>query len=320
MRNEPDLLRAARRWGAAVQGPGGARTGRGDDGDGGRAVAPAGPRRGLRPGRVSPDEARGGGAGGNARAVGAAPRPGGGLPGQRRDAGPAVERPAGLSGGGPYLPRGVQSAAAAGCLRHRRQPALPAGGRPAGDGPPAHGSLPGPDRARAGALPRAQRLYGPGRGGRGGRGLHPAGGGAGTLMHRPVMMVVKSPEEIARMRRAGRLAARALEVVARAVAPGGVTAELDDLAETFIRDHGGVPSFKHYRGYPASICVSIDDEVVHGIPGTRRLREGSIVSVDLGVYLDGVHGDVARPVPAGAGGGGCPPPAPRAAGSPCAAA
>src|SRR3972149_96564 len=97
------------------------------------------------------------------------------------------------------------------------------------------------------------------RGGRGGRVLPRGGGGAGTLMHRPVMMVVKSPEEIARMRRAGRLAARALEVVERAVAPGGVTAELDGLAETFIRDHGGVPSFKHYRGHPASICVSIDD-------------------------------------------------------------
>src|SRR3972149_4734850 len=67
--------------------------------------------------------------------------------------------------------------------------------------------------------------------------------------------------------------------VGRRLGPGGVTAELDGLAETFIRDHGGVPSFKHYRGYPASICVSIDDEVVHGIPGTRRLREGSIVSV-----------------------------------------
>src|SRR3972149_2460636 len=79
----------------------------------------------------------------------------------------------------------------------------------------------------------------------------------------------------------------------------GGRAELDGLAESFIRDHGGVPSFKHYRGYPASICVSIDDEVVHGIPGTRRLREGSIVSVDLGVYLDGGHGDVARTVPVG---------------------
>src|SRR3989304_4303546 len=72
--------------------------------------------------------------------------------------------------------------------------------------------------------------------------------------------------------RGGQVAARALEGVARAVAPGGVTAELDRLAETFIRDHGGVPSFKYYRGYPASICVSIDAEVVHGIPGTRRRR------------------------------------------------
>src|SRR3989304_6351180 len=181
-------------------------------------------------------------------------------------------------------------AAAAGRLRHRRQPALPPGGRPAGGGPPPHGGLPGADRARAGALPRAQRLYGAGRGGRGGRGLHPAGGGAGTLMHRPTMMVVKSPGEIARLGRAGARAGGGLGGVARAVAPGGVTAELDRLAETFIRDHGGVPSFKYYRGYPASICVSIDAEVVHGIPGTRRLREGRIVSVDLGVYLAGVHG------------------------------
>ncbi len=118
-------------------------------------------------------------------------------------------------------------------------------------------------------------------------------------MHRPAMMVVKSPAEIDRMRQAGRLAARALEVVAQSLGPGVVTAELDRLAETFIRDHGGVPSFKHYRGYPASICVSIDDEVVHGIPGKRRLREGSVVSIDLGVYLEGFHGDVARTFPVG---------------------
>ncbi|MDR7427947.1 MAG: type I methionyl aminopeptidase [Armatimonadota bacterium] len=113
------------------------------------------------------------------------------------------------------------------------------------------------------------------------------------------MVVVKTAEEIARMRRACRLAARALQLVLQAVAPDVSTGHLDRLAETFIRDHGGVPSFKHYRGYPASICVSVDEEVVHGIPGRRRLRQGSIVSIDLGVYLDGFHGDVARTVPVG---------------------
>lgn len=116
---------------------------------------------------------------------------------------------------------------------------------------------------------------------------------------RPALVVVKTAEEIARMRRACRLAARALQLVLQAVAPDVSTGHLDRLAETFIRDHGGVPSFKHYRGYPASICVSVDEEVVHGIPGRRRLRQGSIVSIDLGVYLDGFHGDVARTVPVG---------------------
>jgi len=101
------------------------------------------------------------------------------------------------------------------------------------------------------------------------------------------------------MRRAGQMAAQALEVVLGAVAPGVPAADLDRLAETFIRDRGGVPSFKDYRGYPASICVSIDDEVVHGIPGKRRLRAGSIVSIDLGVLLEGFHGDVARTVAVG---------------------
>lgn len=116
---------------------------------------------------------------------------------------------------------------------------------------------------------------------------------------RPVPIVIKAPEEIARMRRAGELAARALDAVLSAVEPGAITATLDRLAETFIRDHGGVPSFKNYRGFPASICVSVDEEVVHGIPGRRRLRAGDIVSLDLGVFLDGFHGDVARTVTIG---------------------
>lgn len=113
------------------------------------------------------------------------------------------------------------------------------------------------------------------------------------------LIVVKTPEEIARMRRAGALAAQALAAVMEAVAPGVTTAALDRRAETFVRDHGAAPSFKGYRGFPASICVSVDDEVVHGIPGPRRLREGSIVSIDLGVHLEGFHTDVARTVAVG---------------------
>jgi methionyl aminopeptidase len=110
---------------------------------------------------------------------------------------------------------------------------------------------------------------------------------------------IKTAEEISRMRRAGALAAQALAAVLEAVAPGVTTAALDRIAETFIRDRGASPSFKGYRGFPASICVSVDDEVVHGIPGPRRLRAGSIVSIDLGVQLDGFHADVARTVAVG---------------------
>ncbi len=112
-------------------------------------------------------------------------------------------------------------------------------------------------------------------------------------------IVIKAADEIACMRRAGRLAARAIREVARAVAPGVTTQDLDRTAEALIRDGGGVPSFKDYRGYPASICASVDDEVVHGIPGPRVLVEGSIVSIDLGVFLDGFHADAALTVPVG---------------------
>ncbi len=112
-------------------------------------------------------------------------------------------------------------------------------------------------------------------------------------------IVLKNKEEIARMRKAGRLAAMALREVVQAVRPGVTTLELDTIAETYIRAHGGVPSFKGYRGYPASICVSINDEVVHGIPSQRRLKRGEIVSIDLGVFVDGFHGDVAVTVPVG---------------------
>ena len=112
-------------------------------------------------------------------------------------------------------------------------------------------------------------------------------------------ITVKSSEDLAAMRRAGRVAAQALQAVADAVRPGITTRELDQIAEDRIRALGGVPSFLGYRGFPASICTSVDDEVVHGIPGPRKLRVGEIISLDLGAVVDGFHGDLAVTVPVG---------------------
>ncbi|MDR7419471.1 MAG: type I methionyl aminopeptidase [Armatimonadota bacterium] len=113
------------------------------------------------------------------------------------------------------------------------------------------------------------------------------------------LIVLKTAEDLAKMRQAGRLAAETIREVVRAVAPGVTTGHLDRVADTYIRDRGGVPSFKGYRGFPASICVSLDDEVVHGIPGTRVIEAGQLVSIDIGVLLQGFHADIAVTVPAG---------------------
>jgi len=113
------------------------------------------------------------------------------------------------------------------------------------------------------------------------------------------MIVLKSPADLAAMRRAGRVAALALQDVAHAVRPGITTRELDRIAESRIRQLGAEPSFLGYRGYPASLCTSINDEVVHGLPGRRRLRDGDIVSLDLGAAVEGFHGDIALTVPVG---------------------
>jgi methionyl aminopeptidase len=104
----------------------------------------------------------------------------------------------------------------------------------------------------------------------------------------------KSRAEIATMRRAGRVVAEVLALVGEALRPGVSTAHLDAIAEAHIRRSGAVPSFKGYHGYPASICVSIDREVVHGIPGDRTIRDGQVVSIDAGAIVDGWHGDAAR--------------------------
>jgi methionyl aminopeptidase len=111
---------------------------------------------------------------------------------------------------------------------------------------------------------------------------------------------LKTPEQIGLMRRAGLVVADALARLRTAVAPGVSTAELDRLAEETIRAAGAIPSFKGYHGYPASICSSVNDQVVHAIPSDRQvLREGDLISIDCGAELDGWHGDAAITVPVG---------------------
>jgi len=114
------------------------------------------------------------------------------------------------------------------------------------------------------------------------------------------MILVKSQKELDIMRKAGELVALALDKLSLNIAEGVTTAELDRIAEEFIRSKGAVPSFKGYHGlpgakdYPASICASINNEVVHGIPDNRKLKNGDIISIDIGIYYQGFHGDAAR--------------------------
>ena len=113
------------------------------------------------------------------------------------------------------------------------------------------------------------------------------------------MIIRKSQQEIERMARAGEVVAETLAVLGERTRPGVTTAELDSLADELVRSRGGVPTFKGYRGYPASICTSPNDVVVHGIPGSRVLGEGDILSVDVGVTLDGFVADSAYTFPIG---------------------
>ena len=107
------------------------------------------------------------------------------------------------------------------------------------------------------------------------------------------MIILKSPEEVAKMRRAGRIVASTIDAVTDAVRPGLTTGDLDEVAEKVIRGEGATPSFKGYRGFPASICASVNQEVVHGIPGKKRLEEGDILSLDFGAIWEGYHADSA---------------------------
>ena len=107
------------------------------------------------------------------------------------------------------------------------------------------------------------------------------------------MITLKSSHEIELMRRAGKITAAARALAGEMVRPGVTTQEIDSAVEHFIRKQGAVPSFLHYNGYPASACISVNDEIIHGSPGKRVLQEGDIVSVDVGAYIDGFHGDCA---------------------------
>jgi methionyl aminopeptidase len=108
------------------------------------------------------------------------------------------------------------------------------------------------------------------------------------------MIPRRTPREIDLMRRAGRIVAGVLALMEEELRPGVTTAQLDAMAEDYIRKAGAQPSFKGYKGFPGSICVSIDEEVVHGIPGKRVIGEGQVVSVDAGAIWQGYHGDAAR--------------------------
>jgi methionyl aminopeptidase len=118
---------------------------------------------------------------------------------------------------------------------------------------------------------------------------------------RELPIQIKTPGQIAAMREAGLVVSHTLDVLTNAVEPGITTADLDAIAEREIRGAGAVPSFKGYHGYPATICTSVNDQIVHGIPsGTTRLAAGDLISIDCGAIVDGWHGDAARTVGVGA--------------------
>ena len=113
------------------------------------------------------------------------------------------------------------------------------------------------------------------------------------------MITLKSGHEIEMMRRAGKITAAARALARDMVKPGVTTQQIDEAVYQFITSQGATPSFLNYSGYPASACISVNDEVIHGIPGKRVLREGDIVSVDVGAYIGGYHGDCAGTYPCG---------------------
>lgn len=108
------------------------------------------------------------------------------------------------------------------------------------------------------------------------------------------MIIIKNNDEIALMRKAGRIVGETLLLLEKEVKPGITTADLDRIAEEFITKHGAKPSFKGLYGFPSSLCISVNEQVIHGFPGAYVLKEGDVVSVDCGAFYDGFHGDAAR--------------------------
>ncbi len=113
------------------------------------------------------------------------------------------------------------------------------------------------------------------------------------------MIILKSEREISYMRDAGQIVGRVLQELKKAIAPGITTLELDRIADQYIRKSGAIPAFKGYGGFPANICTSINEQVVHGIPGSRQLKNGDIISIDVGTKLNRYYGDAAITVPVG---------------------
>ena len=113
------------------------------------------------------------------------------------------------------------------------------------------------------------------------------------------LISIKSPREIEQMRKACRLTAAARSLAGRMVRPGVTTLEIDTAVRKFIESHGAKPSFLGYGGFPGSACISVNEVVIHGIPDHRVLKEGDIVSVDVGAFLEGFHGDCAATFPCG---------------------
>ncbi len=108
------------------------------------------------------------------------------------------------------------------------------------------------------------------------------------------MISIKNSEQQTIMERNGRILARTFDILEKEICPGVSTAQLDKIAETFILGEGAKPSFKGYLGYPAAICTSLNEQVIHGIPGLKKLKEGDIISIDIGVFKEGFHIDAAR--------------------------
>lgn len=113
------------------------------------------------------------------------------------------------------------------------------------------------------------------------------------------MIILKSPEEIEKLTKSCQIVAETFEYLSNKIKPGITTKEIELLAETYIRERDAIPAFKGYRGFPGSICASVNEEVIHGIPSDRILLQGDIIGIDLGVYKDGFYGDAAYTFPVG---------------------